>query len=201
MLYYINFGGGMILNAFKRYFKNYVMIDLSDYPEFGVNFKINLFLLALFLAFIGVMLYTNYVRASMHLLVKQLMRHGASSEDGAKTLTELGLIDNRTVRSLISREGQLSSVVGQVGKREYTYEEYVALEKIGKLPKERIDFSTARFYLKESGMDRARCIFNFYDSSVIRSILFTVLVLAVYVAVSIIMPSVLDAINGYLASL
>ena len=189
------------LNVFRRYFKNYVMVDLSDYPEIGISFKINLFLLAIFIAFICVMLYTNHVRSSMHLLVKQLMRHGSVSEDSAKTLKELGLIDNRTVRSVILRDGQLSGVVGQVGKKEYTYEEYVALEKSGNLPKNNIDFSSARFFLKESGTDRARRIFNFYDSSLVRNFLFTVLVLIIYVGVSLIVPSVLDAINGYIASL
>ena len=189
------------LGAVSRYVKNYLLVDLSDYPEIGVSFKINLFILALFIAFIMAMLVTNHLRGSMYLLIKQMIRHGATDESGAKTLLELGLKDNRTVKSQLCSDGQLSYVVARVGKAEYTYEEYVALQKKGELKKEKIDFTTARFYIKESGQDRARRIFNSYNTSWVKGALYALLLLAVYVGVSIIVPEILDIINGYLANL
>ena len=176
---------------FSRYLRNYFFVDLSYYFHLGVTFYINVLIFALFVAFIAVMAVTNRLRQNMYLTVKQLYRHGAGSEDTAKTLVEIGLGQNKTVKRLLSGDGQLTSVVHRVGAKRYTYEEYVAATKAGKMPKESIDFSTASFYLSEEAAPRVKRILNGYNVSTLHTLLLSLLLLVAYVGLSLLVPDLL----------
>ena len=54
-------------------------------------------------------------------------RRGLShSEETAKTLREIGLHENKTVKRFLSNDSQLTAVILRVGEKRYTYEEYLA---------------------------------------------------------------------------
>ena len=181
-------------DIFSRYLKNYLLLDLSYYYDVGFPFYINAFILVIFLVFIAVMVATNVLRRNMYLAVKQLYRHGAGNEDSAKTLGEIGLVNNKAVKRLLSSDGQLTSAVLRVGAKRYTYEEYLEAQRSGKLPKEKIDFTTARFYLSEEAAPRVKRILNGYNVSTLQTVLLSLLLLAIYVGVSILVPDVLSAL-------
>ena len=185
------------MGVFKSYIKNYFLLDLADYFDIGGSFYINAMLFILFAAFIGAMLVTNHYRRAMHLTVKQLYRHRAFDADSAKTLIEIGLQQNRTVKRFLSRDGQLKAVVCRVGERRYTYEEYLEAVKGGKMPDDKIDFSSARFYLLDKDSPRVRRIFDGYNVGAVQSAAYAVLYLAIFVGVSLVMPEILAGIAGF----
>ena len=131
MISIYNFGAKALSGGiFSRYIKNYFLVDLADYFDIGTSFYINVCVLAIFIAYVGVVLFTSYYRKAMYFSVKQLLRHGADSEESAKTLAEIGLGENRAVKRLLSREGQLTNVVCRVGEVRYTYEEYLEAQNL-----------------------------------------------------------------------
>ena len=134
----------------------------------------------------------------------QLTRHGAKDEESAKTLNELHLKDSAFIKMALSGEGQLAKVVGRVGETVYTYEEYVALSnsKTG-VPKDKIDFKEARFYLRsgENAETRAQHIIDNYGTSTLRAILYAVFFLALYVCLALVMPEILTYVDDFIANL
>ena len=180
---------------FKDIYEKYFLINLKDYPNIGINLEINVLVLAFTLGVVFASFMINYHRGYTYFTVKRLLRHGALDEKGAKTLDELG-INSLSVRFALSRSGQLSKLVRRVGETHYTYEEYVAKKntKEGK-----IDFSTARFFLDETQLDRARHISEAEPPSLAKAILFAVMILAIGICLFLLMPEILTAINNFLA--
>lgn len=178
---------------------DFFFINLKDYPNIGIDFEINVFLLVLTVALAVCFFVANHYRSTMQLITKQLERHGAKDEESAKTLAELGLERSAWLKWALSHSGQLTRIVGRVGEKIYTYEEYVALSKQkGGIKDEKIDFAEARFYIRESANERAKHIIENYGTSTFRAILYCVLFLALYVCIALSMPEILSIINGWL---
>jgi len=176
------------------------LLNLKDYSNIGVDFYINIFLLVLFVCIgVGCFVFNGY-RNAMHILIKQLVRHGAKSESEAKTLKALGLSSSYLVKRCLSGNGQISRIVRRVGEKTYTYEEYVKLERRGELKAERIDFSTAAFYLDKEKQDRTKYILENYSSSLPKTILLVIFLIILYICISFVMPEILSFINSSLAS-
>jgi hypothetical protein len=186
---------------FEKYFESFFLLNLKDYANIRIDFYINIFLLFAFVALGAAFFYINYYRGCMALTVKQLIRHGAESEKTAKTLSELGIKGHKGVMSLLKRDGQLTKVVSRVGATKYTYEEYVRLEKEKKLVREKIDFSSARFYLNESEKKRAQNIYENYSSSVVRTVLMCVMLLVIYFCLSLAMPETVRIVDNFIGGL
>ena len=119
----------------ENFDKNYLSINLSDYPNIGMNLPIVKLILIVAVAFIIAVIIINYSKANLYLVVKQLMRHGATDEQSAKTLAELRLDDKRGIRRALSSSAQMRSIVNVVGEKRISYEEY--LEKKRALAEER----------------------------------------------------------------
>ncbi len=184
---------------FAKLIYDFFFINLKDYPNIGIDFEINVFLLVLTVALCVSFFFINHYRNMMQSIIKQLTRHGAKDEESAKTLTELGLDRAFALKWALSRGGQLSRVVARVGEKTYTYEEYVALSKQkGGIKDEKIDFAEARFYIRESANDRAKHILENYGTSTPRAVLYCVLFLAMYVCLALSMPELLSLINNWL---
>ena len=108
-------------------------------------------------------------------------------------------IDGWRTRLLLSSSDRLKKLVGRVGEREYTYEEFVRLNKEKKYKEEKIDFATARFYLREEGIGRSRHIVEVGHTSMLNTVLFSILIFAIYVCILLLMPEILTVINNMLA--
>ncbi len=179
------------------FYKKYFLLNLEDYPNIGGDFPISAFLLILAVGFIITTVIVNYRRAKMTAIITRLTRLEATSEESARTISELRL-DTRVIRSLLSKtDGQLAAVVARAGAKAPTYEEFMSKG----YKKEKIDFSEARFYISESGRDRAKRILDMGAPTVLNTVLFSILIFAVYICLVLLMPALLSALNDYLGGL
>ena len=172
--------------------------NLNDYENIGINLEINKVVLGAFVVFGVMMVVLSVYRKNMRDIVIQLMRHEAYSEDSACTLEELKLDGNRVITYILAHSDVLGKIVARVDKTQYTYDEYKALSKKEREESERIDFSTERFYIAESHLDRARHIKEKYVVDKTRLILACVFLFIVYVALAAAMPEILNVINNLL---
>jgi hypothetical protein len=180
-----------MLNFYKKYF----LLNLKDYPNIDVDFPITLALFIFFIGLMAVSVTVNFRRSKIELMVRQLKRHNAESEESAKTLKELRL-DNIIFKLLLAREGQLTKLVKRVGEKNYSYEEYMALSR--KERNEKINFENAKFYLREEGMERSNKIIESHSPTLLNTILLCVFILAIFVCLSLVMPSIMNLIDNYI---
>ena len=179
------------------FFAKFFLINLKDYPNIKIDFPINAFLFFLAVAICVASIVITLYRAGLQKLLKQLTRLHAQDENNARTLAELGLEKSFIVRLALSREGRLTRLVGRVGETVLTYEEALALSKEKKKSRpERINFATARFYIRPGKVDESKNIIENYGTSMVRTALYCVLVFAVYVCVALLMPEILAAVNA-----
>lgn len=198
------------------FYKNYLSINLADYKNIKINLQINIVLLCLLIGVIVAAVFSAWHRNSMILLFKMLYKEKCTDENGAKTLSELG-INKLGVRTLIRMSGRTKRLICRVGMRDLTYEEYLELTKKKKAKKkkkeiteqedsalekaldERIDFATARFYLKDADSQQTKLIPNKIPSSVLNTVLMCLLLVSVYTIILFLMPTILEFINNILA--
>lgn len=185
---------------FIEFYNKVFNINLNDYENIGINFPINKILFAITVAICIACIFVEIQRKHTKDLVRKLTRHEACSEDSAKTLEQLGLNGGFFIkRQLKSDTSFTSRLIKRVGEKEYTYEEYVKLQKQKKLPKEKIDFNTARFYLNEKEELRRKHIIENYNPSIWRTVMLCALMLTIYICIALLVPGILSAINNYLS--
>jgi DNA-directed RNA polymerase subunit N (RpoN/RPB10) len=143
------------------------------------------------------------MRSSVYLTVNKLLRHEAISEESAKTLDELGINVAKVKRCLMSGS-QLKSIVAQVGETKMSYEEYREKVRENKRLKkkepvlEKIDFQTAKFYIRRDQINSARELSFKSRSVVLNTVLFCALTTTIMVCLVFLMPEILNLINGFL---
>ena len=179
-----------------NYLKNAFFINFSDYENLGFDLPINIILLIFFAGMCIGLVALDFNRKYMRLTVRQLLRHEAVGEGKAVTLDDAGLSGSRIVKLFLSGSGHLSRIVKRVGATEYTYEEYIALQKSKKAKKEKIDFSSAKFYIDPSMLDRANTINNAYRTSVIKTVFACLFIALLYVCLMMAMPEILNLLNN-----
>ena len=173
--------------------------NLNDYENIGIKLEINKVMIFAFVIFGVMMVVLSVYRKNMRDLVMQLMRHEAYDEESARTLEELKLNGNFVITYILTHSDMLKKIVERVGKKQYTYEEYKALSKKEREESESIDFTTAKFYITESQLDRARHIKEKYVVDRTRLIVACVFLFVVYIALAAAMPEILNVINNLLA--
>ena len=178
--------------------KDYFSINLADYENINFSLEINKVILGSFIALTVGVIILNVQRGNMRLVIMQLTRHGATDKESAKTLTELGLNNSRTVKKLLSGKNALTSTVARVGETEYDYDTYVAMSKEEKKAAEHIDFTKAAFYIRPEKSDRAAFIRERYETSVLRVALFSVMLAIICGCVIVCMPGILETVNDLL---
>ncbi len=178
------------------YFEKAFFVNFADYPNLGFDLPINIVLLIFFAGMCIGLLALDFSRKYMRLTVRQLLRHDAVGADKAVPLSKVGLADSRIVKMFLSGSGHLCRIVKRVGNKEYTYEEYVALQKAKKLKREKIDFSTAEFYIAPEMLDRANNISNNYRTSLVKTALACVFLAALYICLMLAMPELLTLLNN-----
>lgn len=179
----------------KTYFEKYLTLNLRDYPNIAADLPINMVLLLAALALSVAFVALSIRRRAARGLLGQLIRHSAVGEKNAKSLSELSLADSRSVRRLLLGGGFISSLVANTGKK-YTYEEYIELEKKKKTPKALVDLDAAGFYIPEDRCADAKAAYDRYDTSALRILLYCILIFALFVCISLAMPSLLSFIDS-----
>ena len=165
--------------------KEFFFLNLIQFENIGIYFPLGVFLiLACAVACCSVIFFT-YHKIYTRLIYKKLLRHNAVGEENAKTLRELKIDDSFAIRSLLSRpNGQLTYIVKRAGEEKISYEEY--MQKSKKV-EEKIDFSTAGFYIPGDKTDMAKKLLEGSEPSWIKAAIVCVffiglLVLAVFTA-------------------
>lgn len=179
--------------------KEYLSLNLKDYENIGIDFEINKFLILVGLALCVASFVISRKRSLISEMIKQLFRHNSTSEQNAKTLKELGLIDSRGIKRSLSADSQLRKMVSFVGERKLSYEEFVALSKEKKKAVDVPDFETARFYIPDEALDRAKYVYNNYSSSLLHTVLLCVLCLSITACLILLSPSIVSLIDASLA--
>ena len=178
-----------------EFYNKYLSINLNDYSNIGIDLEISKILFCFLVGLIIATVIINYRRACMILIIKKLLRHEIVSEENAKTLSELD-INSFGARLSLSSDKRLMSMVKRAGEKQYTYEEYSELIKSKNFKEEKIDFDEAKFYLNEDALDDAKKIVDVPAPSIINTILFYVLLVAIYICIILLIPEVLNLINN-----
>ena len=181
--------------------KEYLSLNLKDFENIGIDFEINKFLVLVGLSLCIASFIISRRRALLCEMIKQLFRHGATSEEGAKTLGDLGLLGSRGIRRALISDSQMRKLVNFVGERNLSYEEYIALSREKKKTFDVPDFNTARFFVPEKSLDRAKHVYNTYSTSLIHTVLLCLLCISVTVCLIMLSPSIVALVNSSLASL
>ncbi len=179
------------------FYKRYLLLNLKDYPNIGIDFPITAVLFILALGLIATTIAVNIRRAKIAAVVMRLCRLDATSEDRAITISEMRL-NTKSYRSLLSKtDGELATIVARVGAVKPTYEEYMSK----KYKNDKIDFTQARFYISKEGSERAGRILDIGAPTVLNTILFSVLILAIFICLTFLMPGLMSILNDYLGGL
>ena len=181
--------------------KEYLSLNLKDYENIGVDFEINKFLFLVAIGLCVVAFVVNYKRSLMIDTVKQMIRRGATSEESAMTLTELGLGASRGIRKAVLHDSRLRRMVKIVGEVRPTYEEYVAKMKKskGRAKDDELDPKTDRIYIPNEALERAKFVYNTYNTSLLKTSLTCVFILAVSICLILASPSILSVVDAALA--
>ena len=179
-------------------FKKCFEINLNDYENIKFSLEINKVVLgASIVLIIGIILFNTY-RSTIRNVVMQLIRREANSEENAKTVDELRLNRTFALKYVFKGNNVLSKIVARVGEKQYSYDEYVALDKKERAKIDSVDFDSARFYLKEEERDLALSIVDKYATSPLRTAMAAALVGIVCICIIACMPGILNVIDKIL---
>ena len=183
-----------MLSLFKECFS----VNLNEYENIGINLEINKVIVLAFAAMIvGIVLFNMY-RQNIKLVVSQLIRHGAVSEESAKTLNEIGLKEHKAAKRMLLGDNLLTRIVDRCGKKRYEYDEYKALSKEEKERISTVDFSEARFYIKKEQRAFAEGVVSNYGTSLMNTVISCVFAVVICVCLIACMPGILNIINRML---
>ena len=171
--------------------------NLADYENFGIvgDFYINYLLLGIYFGIVAVGYVLCFFNINLNTVVRQLIRHSAFSPDTACSLKDLGLADSFGAKIVLGGSGQLRRVVGRIGESGVGYDEYMSMSKEQRQSGDKIDFETEKFYIRESGKERAQLIADKYRTSWFNTTLFMVLLFIVVGTVMALMPDILNFVN------
>ena len=173
-------------------------INLNDYDNIGINLEINKVIFGAVVALIIGVIFLDLYRTNIKLMVTQLTRHNAKNEDDAKTLSAIGLNNNKIIKWLLTKENFLTKIVKRKGEKKFGYEEYKALSKKERIAAEKFDMETAEFYIKEDKSDLAAGVMEKYGASVQSTAMTCILIVIISICVIACMPEILEIINNLL---
>ena len=183
--------------SFMSLIKQVFDTNLADYENFGIvgDFYINYLLLGIYFGIVAVGYVLCFFNINLNTVVRQLIRHSAFSPDTACSLKDLGLADSFGAKIVLGGSGQLRRVVGRIGESGVGYDEYMSMSKEQRQSGDKIDFETEKFYIRESGKERAQLIADKYRTSWFNTTLFMVLLFIVVGTVMALMPDILNFVN------
>lgn len=181
------------------FYIRYINLNLKDYPSIGIDLEINKILLVIMVGIIIGTVVINRKRSLMTLTVNKLLRREAVGVDNAKTLSALG-IDTKAVRRMLTGGGQIKTVVKTVGEETLTYEEYLKRSKEKGYKGETVDYSKAGIYLIPESLDTAKRLAASRSHTPLNTLLFCILIFAVFVCLVLLMPEILSVIDTLLVN-
>ena len=201
------------METIKNFYRDYICLNLNDFENINADLEINKVLFFLAIGICAACFVLNFYQSVIALFLKKLMRADAISESNSKTLKDLGLAENKTLKNLILKDsGVIKRAVTVIGLKKLSFEEYKEAEKQFNLAKKEkrardikkpsfvnINFDEARFYMKDEQRAYAEHAYKTNNGSVVRTSLYCLLIMAFYLVVVLVMPSILNAISDMLA--
>ena len=181
----------------QNFIDKYLELNLKDFENLGFDLEITKLLGLIFLGIMLAAVAMNLIKQNTHLIIKALLRRECTSEDSAKTLPELHITSRLAQAIAFSEMGRLRKIVKRVGEKEYTYEEYVQMQKEKKKP-ERLDGKTTPLYIPTEKLDEAKRLFDRGAPTALDSVLICALLVALYVCFIFIMPTLVSFVNSIL---
>ena len=183
-------------------FKYYHFLNPKDYPNLGLDIYINIFYFCMFVITALVLVFLHFQRRELFRFFTALSRHEAKSEASAKTVEGLRLKNNLLLKYILKHDNRVKRLVGVVGEKKYTYEEYTELLKKKKEGKESAVTDTPaeelKYYLRTGEEEGQNRIIATYEPSVIKTILFIVLVFMIFGCLILVSPEMLELLNNWL---
>ena len=208
-------------------FKYYHFLNPKDYPNLGLDIYINIFYFCVFVLTALVMVFLHFQRRELFRFFTALSRHEAKDEASAKTVEGLRLKNGLLLKYILKYDNRIKRLVGVVGEKKYTYEEYAELLKKKKQGKR---FATAaaanseagskeagnansgangntnadtpaeelKYYLRAGEEEAQNRIIETYEPSVVKTILFIILVFMITVCLILVSPEMLELLNNWL---
>lgn len=180
----------------KYYYDYYRKLNLAEH--FGFDFPLPEIIAGLAIGLCVALIVYDYYRAGMFSLAKALLRHGATGEEKAMTLSQLGLEGKRSARSLLrSSTSRLSAIIGRAGGSTLPgYDEYVDMTKEEKKNAGKRDIDSESFYIKPDKLDAVRKIYDAGGASPLKTVFMIILILAVFGLIIFCLPEILSFISG-----
>ena len=85
------------MEAIKNFYRNYICLNLNEFENLSADLEINKVLFFLALGICAACFVLNYYQSVISLFLKKLIRAEATAEN-AKTLSDLGLKENKTLK-------------------------------------------------------------------------------------------------------
>ena len=179
-----------------NFITDFLSLNLTQYENFGINFPIGMVIVIFSVAMCVAFFIYNYRKRYTAFMLKQLIRHNATSAENAKTLKDIHLEKNLYLKSALSGSGQLTYLVKSADASNPTYEEYVTESKKRGFKEKKINFEEAKFYVHEERVNKAKRIVETSNTEWWRPILFSAIVIVLLVISAIFLPEILNSINS-----
>lgn len=184
------------LEAWKEeyLFLQYVFLNFKDYKNLGFNFPIGLILIFFAIVFPIAVFVINKRKNTVTLVVKQLTRHEAFSEESAKTLSALRLSNIKSLKKSLFYGGQLSSMIKIVGYQKPSYEEYVKSKK-EKKKLDKPNFDEMKIFISPDSKEKAETIAEAEITPIWKPVVISAAGVIIIAILFIFMPEILDFLN------
>ena len=176
-------------------FLKYVLLNFKDYKNLGFNFPIGIILILLAFALPIAVFIVNHRKNSIAICVKQLLRHDAIGEGGAKDLKSLRLSKFSSIKKMLLRGGQFSSMVKIEGLKKPSYEEYTKDLK-EKKKSQKINFNEIKIYLSEEKKKEAELIASNGITPLWKPAVISFSIVLIIALLFVFMPEILTLINS-----
>lgn len=164
------------------FYERYININLKDYTNIGIDFEISKIIVILTFGVIAVTTVIGYRRACILTLLNGLIDSGATEEGRAKTLSEMN-IKSLGIRRILSGR---------------TLSDIVTVKRNSESKNGKIDFEQDSFYIKKENMSKAEHILLKTAPTLVRSVLFCVLIIMISICIILIIPEILTSVNSVL---
>ncbi len=165
------------------FFEKILSLDLADYG--AVSFPIGIVLLCIFIGMIAATVVVQYTNRMIYRTVKALSRHKADSEKTAKSLSALGLFAEKGILRAVKKENAMLM----------RYLCHIKAENPGTSPEApNTGAGEDLYYLNPAMADRASEILSGTEPSVMHTVLYALLFVAIYLGLASILPLALSVI-------
>lgn len=197
------------------YFYETYYVNSVYYPNLNIDTDTMIFIKNLILGlFVGLCIAafcTVYNKRVLGKFVRKLLKEECLSKESAKTLSELGVMQNYAIRNAVRKSVNLRRVLKCVEEEEFISEqekkraEYEESQKDNKkvapFHEEKFEMDTANdhFYIPEDIKYMADVKFEGRGTSLLGAIIFVIIMAIVFITILIFLPNIFEILDNFAA--